>query len=60
MSWLVDELKHLKFTGEAAAFTAHHALADALKRVVARHDVVVIKGSRSMAMEKVWAAMSSP
>jgi UDP-N-acetylmuramoyl-tripeptide--D-alanyl-D-alanine ligase len=55
MKWLADELakKHVA----ATCFLSQELLAADLKKQLKPNDMVVIKGSRSMRMEKVWDAL---
>ncbi|MGE4231705.1 MAG: UDP-N-acetylmuramoyl-tripeptide--D-alanyl-D-alanine ligase [Bacteriovoracia bacterium] len=54
MKFLEDELRKISFRGELIHFSNHQKLAETLRRNMKTGDLVLIKGSRSMKMEKVW------
>jgi UDP-N-acetylmuramoyl-tripeptide--D-alanyl-D-alanine ligase len=58
MKWLASELT--KKGTSSSSFLSQELLAQELKRRVRPGDFVVIKGSRSMQMEKVWQALKTP
>jgi UDP-N-acetylmuramoyl-tripeptide--D-alanyl-D-alanine ligase len=58
MKSLFEELRLRGYTGELAHFETPEALAAALRTKLGPGDVVLIKGSRSMKMEKVWESLS--
>ena len=53
-SWLADELKKINFQGHVATCASHEDLVAHLSKKLRPEDFVMIKGSRSMRMEKVW------
>ncbi|HET7371557.1 MAG TPA: UDP-N-acetylmuramoyl-tripeptide--D-alanyl-D-alanine ligase [Gammaproteobacteria bacterium] len=59
MAALRDALQAAGFSGELAAFDDKAALADRLAEWLASGDVVLIKGSRGMAMEEVMSRLTS-
>ncbi|HET7588061.1 MAG TPA: UDP-N-acetylmuramoyl-tripeptide--D-alanyl-D-alanine ligase [Gammaproteobacteria bacterium] len=59
MAALRDALQAAGFRGELAAFDDKAALADRLSERLASGDVVLIKGSRGMAMEEVMSRLTS-
>ena len=61
MKWLEQELKSSpKLLAQVRHFETHAKLAEALKVELKPADFVLIKGSRSMKMEGVWALLSTP
>lgn len=55
MKWLVDELNRNYSSIKCRHFKDHNMISEELKNITdARHDVILIKGSRSMKMELVW------
>ena len=54
MKWLADELVKNKFLGQVKNFDSQEDLAAELSRGVNPGDFVVLKGSNSMKMSKVW------
>lgn len=54
MKWLEHALENQGFKGMVAHFETHTALTEALLNALKPNDTVLIKGSRSMKMEKVW------
>lgn len=59
MRALYLELSARGFRGSFAHFDSHAALAQALTTGVTRGDSILIKGSRGMKMETVWALLKS-
>lgn len=57
MKSLHEELKHLGFKGENLHFESIDELTSHLKQSVRAGDLCLIKGSRSMKMERVWKAL---
>jgi UDP-N-acetylmuramoyl-tripeptide--D-alanyl-D-alanine ligase len=57
MQWLLDELKNRKFKGDVQFFETVDPIAEILKKDLAPNDIVLIKGSRGMRMERVWEAI---
>ncbi|MCM0605537.1 MAG: UDP-N-acetylmuramoyl-tripeptide--D-alanyl-D-alanine ligase [Xanthomonadaceae bacterium] len=57
MKSLHEELKHLKFSGENLHFETIEELTTHLKKNIHSGDICLIKGSRSMKMERVWKAL---
>jgi len=60
MKWLADELRRRKFESDVEHFESHLTLSDHLKENLRRDDYVLIKGSRGMAMERVWESLQGP
>lgn len=54
MRFLEDELKHLRYPGDLRIFTSHAEMSAALLKETKPHDTVLIKGSKSMKMDKIW------
>lgn len=54
MKWLYDELKLQHYKGILEYFSSHEEIAQFLKTKLKPKDTLLIKGSRSMKMEKVW------
>lgn len=59
MKWLADELKKIGYKGSYKLFQSHDELSAELKRHLKPGDFVLIKGSRSMEMERVWNAIKA-
>ncbi len=59
MKSLLEELKKLGFQGILEHFETPEALAAHLKPRLGTDDVILLKGSRSMKMEKAWEALRS-
>lgn len=55
--WLADELKKVGYKGDCKLFQSHDELAKVLKAGLKSRDFVLLKGSRSMKMERVWEAI---
>lgn len=57
MKWLVEELKAKKFQGSCKFFQSHDELSAELKKHLQHKDFVLLKGSHSMKMERIWDAI---
>ncbi len=57
MKWLKAELETQRFSGEAQWFEDVNALSSVIKKSLSSEDLVVVKGSRSMKMERVWDSL---
>jgi UDP-N-acetylmuramoyl-tripeptide--D-alanyl-D-alanine ligase len=57
MKWLADELKRRKFESDVEHFDSHLLMSDHLRENLRPDDYVLIKGSRGMAMERVWESL---
>lgn len=57
MNWLSDELRKQKFSGMLENFSSHETLGSHLKKHLQKNDFVLLKGSRSMKMERVWESL---
>jgi UDP-N-acetylmuramoyl-tripeptide--D-alanyl-D-alanine ligase len=58
MKSLLEELRARGFSGTLEHFESPEQLAEALRARLEANAVVLIKGSRSMKMEKVWELLS--
>lgn len=58
MRFLEESLAHSGFSGTCEHFQSHQDLAAALVPRLSPQDVVLLKGSRGMRMETVWAALN--
>lgn len=54
MKWLAEELKTAGYTGSCKLYQSHDELGAELKKHLKSTDFVLLKGSRSMKMERVW------
>lgn len=57
MRWLEDELKKRSFRGQVTHFKKKEDMATTLKPQLTADDLVLIKGSRGMKMEEIWASL---
>ena len=57
IQWLADELKKVNFSGEIVSCLTHEDASSHLKQNMRPSDFVLIKGSRSMKMEKIWQSI---
>jgi len=58
MKWLADELSRRRFDTIVHHHETHEDLVATLKRILRPDDVILIKGSRGMQMEKVWSGLN--
>lgn len=57
MKWLIDELKQKNYRGPCRFFQSHDELVEELKTHLRPNDFVLLKGSHSMKMERIWAGI---
>lgn len=59
MRWLAEELSVLDRKIYVRHLDSHQAVADVLREGISKKDIVLLKGSRSMRMEKIWDFIKS-
>jgi UDP-N-acetylmuramoyl-tripeptide--D-alanyl-D-alanine ligase len=60
MRWLADELLERRFVGTVHHFDSHEAIVAHLRKGVRSGDRILLKGSRGMAMERIWHLWAQP